>query len=400
MILIPIRTETPIRRTPLANYVLIGLNVLFFLVLDAPRQPQMQQFKDQYLVLHADVPRLHEFATYQFIHADWMHLLGNMLFLWVFGNAVNAKMGQVAYVLFYLAGGVFAAFGYALGGTADLLGASGAIAAVTAAYLALFPRSHVTVLYWMLLVGTFELRAMIVIGFKIILWDNILAPSVMGAGNVAVEAHLAGYLFGFVVALGMLLARMLPRDQFDMLALWKRWNQRRAYRAVMADPKARAEAQFGRVARPVSAAPQQRDAEEQRLDRVSELRVRIGECLESGDTGPAATLYEQLIDIDPKQCLSARHQMLMAREFYATGRFPQATASFERFLDSYGSDPEADEVRMLVGIIYTRDLQQFEAAERHLSAVYERLQDPARRAQCSQWLEQARQALGRPPAEG
>lgn len=398
--LIPIRTETPIRGTPLANYALIGLNLLFFLVLNAPGQPQLQQFKDHYLVLHADAPQVHEFATYQFIHAGWMHLLGNMVFLWVFGNAVNAKMGHVAYVLFYLAAGVFAAVGYAWGGTADLVGASGAIAGVTAAYLALFPRSRVTVLYWMMLVGTFEVRAMYVILFKIILWDNVIAPSIGGAGNVAVQAHLAGYLFGFVVAMGMLLARMLPRDQFDMLALWKRWNQRRSYRTVMADPQARAEAQFGRIARPVNVAPQQTEAEEQRLDRVGELRVRIGQCLEQGDTGPAATLYEQLIDLDPKQCLSVRYQMLMAREFYATGRFPQATASFERYLEAYGGEPDADEVRMLVGIIYARDLQQFEAAERHLAAVYERLRDSARRAQCSQWLARARQGLGRPPEDG
>ena len=117
--LIPIRTETPIRGTPLANYALIGLNVLFFLVLDSSGRPQLQQFKDQHLVLHADAPQVHEFATYQFIHADWMHLAGNMVFLWVFGNAVNAKLGHVAYVLFYLAAGVFAALGYAWGGTAD-----------------------------------------------------------------------------------------------------------------------------------------------------------------------------------------------------------------------------------------------------------------------------------------
>jgi len=400
MILIPVRTETPIRRSPTANFVLIALNVLIHVVLNGERNPFIQGFRQQYLVLHSSYPALHEFLTYQFLHAGWMHLGGNMLFLWVFGNAVNGKMGHAAYVFFYLAAGVFAALGFAFRGNADLLGASGAIAGVTCAYLVLFPRSHVTVLYLFFFVGTFELPAMIMIVIKIILWDNIVAPSIGGADNVATQAHLAGYLFGFLAGMGLLLLRVLPRDQFDMLALLKRWNQRRALQAAMADPRARAEAQYGRVARPVELSPVLRAAEEARLDRVTDLRQRIGEHLDAGQTGPAATLCEQLVELDPTQCLSARHQMMVAREFYATGRFPQTAAAFERYLSMYGGMSEADEVRLLLGIIYARDLKQYERAEQHLAETCRRLRDPSRRQQALQWLTQVRAALGKAAPEG
>lgn len=395
MIIIPVRTETPVRRTPLANYALLALNVLLFLILDLMGSRTLHQLKSTYLTLHAAYPSLHEFFTYQFVHADWAHLLGNMLFLWVFGNAVNAKLGHAAYLLFYLAGGILAAWGYALTGAHPLLGASGSIAGVTAAYLVLFPRSRITVLYWLYVIGTFEIPALIMIGLKIILWDNVIAPGIAGSGNVATEAHLAGYLFGFVATTGMLLIRVLPRDQFDMLALIKRWNRRRVYREMMADPQARARAQFGHVARPVTSSPRQRVTEDARMDRISGLRLEITEQLARGDSAAAATLYEELIGLDSAQCLSARNQITVARQFYATGRTPQAAAAFERYLDSYGADPEAHEVRLLVGIIYARDLHQYEAAERHLAAAHEKLTDPARREQCTQWLSEVRAVLGK-----
>jgi len=394
--MIPIRTETPVRRTPAANYVLLAGNVLVYLLVDVLGGPQARLFKDDYLMLHTQFPAVHEFFTYQFVHGDLMHLLGNMLFLWVFGNATNAKMGNAAYALFYLASGVFAAWGFALQQDADLLGASGSIAGVTAAYLVLFPRSRVTVLYWFYVIGTFELPALLMIGIKIILWDNVIAPSLAGAGNVATEAHLAGYVFGTLATLTLLMIRVLPRDQFDLLALLKRWNQRRAYKQLMSDPQQRARAQYGRVARPVAASPAVRAVEETRLDQIGDLRVRITGCLDRGESSAAAALYEQLVAVEPDQTLSARNQMAVAREFYGTGRTAQAAAAFERYLAAYGAGPEAPEVGLLLGIIYARDLQQYEAAERHLQQAEARLTDTARRAQCTEWLARARAALGKP----
>jgi tetratricopeptide (TPR) repeat protein len=295
---------------------------------------------------------------------------------------------------------VFAAWGYALVRPFPLVGASGAIAAVTTAYLALFPRSRITVLVWFFIfIHFFELPAMLMIGLKIIVWDNIIAPHLGGQGEVAHTAHLAGYLFGFSGALGMLFVRALPRDQFDILALWKRWHQRRGFAAAMSDPAAAARARYGSVARDVPVDPRKLAVEEQRLDEVTELRGRINDHVERRDVGAAAQLYERLVVLDPEQCLSERQQMEVAREFYRTGRFPQAAAAFERFVGCYPHSTEVGEVRLLMGIIYARDLRQYDVADRYLTRAMEMLKDQTRREQCLRWLANVRAALGRPAPE-
>jgi membrane associated rhomboid family serine protease len=396
--LIPIRTDTPIRRTPAANYGLIAANVFIYLLWQLG--PAWQQFETRHLVLHAEEPAVYQYVTYQFLHdhSSVMHLFGNMLFLWVFGNAVNAKMGHLSYVLFYLAGGAFAGVGFAFFSDDSLVGASGAIAAVTTAYLALFPRSRIMFLYWLIIIGFIELPSMLIITLKIVLWDNILEPRWFGqGGGVAYSAHLAGYTFGFTVACLMLLLRALPRDQFDIIALWKRWRQRRVFADVMRPPEAQAQAQFGRVAaRPVALDPRQAAATAALLDRIGELRARINQALAENDRATAAQLYEELVTIDPKQVLSLQHMLDVGNQLYMMHRYPQAAACYERFLQHFPRSAEAQHVRLLLGIIYARDLQYYEAAERHLRESMAELTDARRREQCGRWLEVVASALGRP----
>jgi len=395
MLLLPIRTETSVRHTPTANVLLITINVLVFLVLNYGMRRASIDYKDRYFILDGDAPRLLQYLTHQFAHADAWHLVGNMLFLWVFGNAVNAKFGDVPYVLFYLASGICAALGFRMFNPGfGLLGASGAIAAVTTAYLVLFPRSHVTVLYMFFFIGFLQVPATIMILVKIILWDNIVAPSLAGGGNVAYEAHLAGYFFGFLASMLMLLIRALPRDQFDVLALVKRWNQRRAYAATMADPRARAQAQFGRVARVAPPDPRMQAEWERKLDERTELRSRIAELVLAGDMAAATAEYDRLVAMDPEQCLAADQQMALGREYYATGRHPQAAAAFERFLNCYRQSPDANEVRLLLGIINARELKRYDAAERLLTEVISRAANPARRELAERWLSEVKQLRG------
>jgi membrane associated rhomboid family serine protease len=399
-VVVPIRTESVARRAPLVNYALIAMHVGAFLLLnEGVWGLRLWEFKQEYLYFRSQDPAFYRFFTYQFLHADTWHLLGNMIFLWVFGNGVNGKMGDLPYLLFYLAGGVFAAWGYALvqSATFTLLGASGAIAAITTAYLALFPRSRVTVLVWFFLFIHFvEVQAMIIIGLKIIVWDNVIAPGLGGSEGVAHGAHLFGYLFGFIAALAMLLLRGLPRDQFDILALWKRWHQRREFAAAMSDPAAAAQARFGSVARTVAVDPEQQRAEARRVDEIADLRARVGELILKTDLTAACALHDRLMDKDPRQCLSERDQLAVAREYYRTGRFQPAAAAFDRFAECYPRSTEASEVRLLVGIIYARDLRQFEAADEHLTRSLETLRDASRREQCLEWLRSVRLALGRP----
>jgi tetratricopeptide (TPR) repeat protein len=240
---------------------------------------------------------------------------------------------------------------------------------------------------------------MVLIGLKIIVWDNIIAPSFGGQGAIAHSAHLAGYFFGFVGALGMLFIRALPRDQFDILALWGRWKRRREFASAMSEPGAAARAQYGSVARNGASDPKQQAIDERRFDEISDLRTRIGDRLEQHDAVAAAELYAQLLGIDSRQCLSQHHQLQIARHFYAAGRFLEAAAAFERYVECYPHSVESGEVQLLLGIVYARDLHQYEVADKHLTSSLETLRDEARRGQCFQWLSNVRSALGRPAPE-
>ncbi len=394
------------RRTPRVNHVLIALNVVIYLASDVvgglSGLDGEHTWKLRGMILPTEL-RLYQFFTYQFLHGDVWHLLGNMLFLWVFGNSVNSKMGQVPYLLFYLACGVAAGVGFAVGGENPLRGASGAIAGITTAYLVLFPRSTVLVFYWLFFFGTMHIRAILLIGIKIILWDNFVAPQLSpgaAVNAVAYSAHLAGYLFGFVVCLVMLLIRALPRDQYDILAVAKRYYQRQQLKTAVADPDARARATYGRVARPVSVVngrpvevpPSTEDNE------VTLLRAEISELMKSHDYTTAADRYQTLVSKDPEQCLPRSSMLLIANQLMTLSRYPQAAAAYERFLKTYPTGTDVVQIKLVLGIIYAKYLQQYEAAEPHLRECASRLGDEDQLRQARHWLEASTAAQHRGPS--
>jgi membrane associated rhomboid family serine protease len=143
-----------------------------------------------------------------FLHGGWLHIGGNMLFLWVFGNNVEDKLGHVWYFLFYLAGGLAASAAQIAVGPDSVIpnvGASGAIAAVLGAYLVMFPRRRVLTLVMFIFITAVYLPAFVVLGlwFVLQLFNGVasLAPSVNAGGGVAFWAHIGGFVFGAVVAL-------------------------------------------------------------------------------------------------------------------------------------------------------------------------------------------------------
>lgn len=142
-----------------------------------------------------------------FLHSDLFHLLGNMLFLWVFGDNVEHGLGRLAFGLTYVLGGLMGTllhFAMRLGSDVPTIGASGAISAVLGAYLVLYPGNRVVVgyLFWIILwirYGSVALPAIVVLGFYF-LYDN-LVPALLGANDgVAFGAHIGGFLFGMAAA--------------------------------------------------------------------------------------------------------------------------------------------------------------------------------------------------------
>ncbi|MFF3499796.1 rhomboid family intramembrane serine protease [Streptomyces sp. NPDC003247] len=240
---IPVHDVNPARRTPVVTYALIAANVFVFLFMPGlsgsvagdstlAQTCHLHAFLEHYAavpyeLMHDRLPRLVPTGevrdggcalgppgydkspvlsvfTALFLHGGWLHLLGNMLFLMIFGNNIEDRMGHVRFALFYVACGYAASYGFALvnaDSTDPLIGASGAIAGVLGAYLVLYPKVRVWVLVPFLVFLPLRLPAWLVLGF----WFALQAvyssgEGVFEAGTVAYAAHVVGFLAGMLLA--------------------------------------------------------------------------------------------------------------------------------------------------------------------------------------------------------
>lgn len=202
--MLPIGDDDSSRRTfPLVTYVLIALNVLFFFV--------EMSGGDAFIGEWAFVPSRFlanpvgdslTLLTSLFMHAGWLHLGGNMLYLWIFGDNVEDRFGHVKFTIFYLLcglGATFAQLAFSVGSSVPNLGASGAIAGVLGAYILLFPQGRVRVLQGQQVI---QVPALIVIGLWIVLQlfsgiGSIAATA--DTGGVAYMAHIGGFVVGIVL---------------------------------------------------------------------------------------------------------------------------------------------------------------------------------------------------------
>ena len=199
----PIGDDNTGRRTvPVVTYALIALNILFFLVELSGGEAFSVKWAfvpNRFLANPAgDFPTL---FTSMFMHAGWLHLGGNMLYLWIFGDNVEDIFGHVKFIIFYLLCGLAATFAqlvFSLSSNVPNLGASGAIAGVLGAYIVLFPRRQVRVLQGQQVI---PVPALIVIGIWIVLqlFSGIGSIASAAQGGVAYMAHIGGFLAGLVL---------------------------------------------------------------------------------------------------------------------------------------------------------------------------------------------------------
>ena len=211
----PIGDDDSSQRTvPIVTYALIALNVLFFFVEQSGGDAFLRAwaFVPSRFVAHpaGDVATL---FTSMFMHAGWLHLGGNMLYLWIFGDNVEDRFGHGKFLVFYLLCGLaatFAQLAFSLGSHVPNLGASGAIAGVLGAYILLFPQGSVRVLQGQRVV---QVPALIVIGLWIVLQLSSGIGSVAGSGEtggVAYMAHIGGFLAGIVLTFALRDSRVVP----------------------------------------------------------------------------------------------------------------------------------------------------------------------------------------------
>lgn len=256
---LPVHDINPVRRTPWVTYGLVAANVVVLLLTPGSRTSitgatthallcSQQAFFDHYAAIPHEMITDHQLAqvatgrpgpaantcyvgtpTYHkspplsvlfsmFIHEGWLHLLGNMLFLVVFGNNIEDKFRKIPYLLFYLASGYVAAYGFALANQSSvepLVGASGAIAGVLGAYLVIYPRAKVWSLLPFLFFIPVRIPAWLVLGSWFVLqWVYSAGYAASGAGSVAYLAHVFGFLFGVLV--GLVVRAASPPPQYPV----------------------------------------------------------------------------------------------------------------------------------------------------------------------------------------
>jgi membrane associated rhomboid family serine protease len=242
-LLTPIRDRLPTRTFPFINYLLIVSNVLVFLWEQALAESGYEQIGSvlgfvPYQFSHDPVATAPTILTSMFMHGSWGHLLGNMLFLWIFGDNVEDAVGHFRYVAFYLLGGAAAALTQMAvdpNSTVPMVGASGAISAVMAGYLMLYPTSPVTVInpiffLWFFIGILPELPAWVVtLEFFVV---NLLNTQMSaaesahrGMGGVAFFAHIGGFVAGFVLIRFFMIGR--SKMKADRWSGWRPPERRR-----------------------------------------------------------------------------------------------------------------------------------------------------------------------------
>lgn len=232
--MVPLRDDNPISITPYVTYGLIALNISVFLYQITLTPQQLDAFFELFAVIPKEltanfngisvgqpVPEWWTLITSQFLHGGFLHIAGNMLFLWIFGNNIEDRLGHIKFLIFYLSCGLLAALAqwyFSYNSMIPSLGASGAIAGVMGAYILRFPQAQVVTLiplgffFW-----TFRVPAFLFLGFWFVQqaffsFASLSVPTNIGMenGGIAYWAHAGGFVFG--VILGPLLGLFRPTN--------------------------------------------------------------------------------------------------------------------------------------------------------------------------------------------
>ncbi|WPM32445.1 rhomboid family intramembrane serine protease [Hydrogenobacter sp. T-2] len=208
--MIPIRDLNPHRSFPVVNLSIILICSFVWLYEVSLSEKELNFFIYHYGLVPANlVERPQTLLTHMFLHGSWLHIIGNMWFLWVFGDNVEDRLGKLKYLLFYILSGLGAAviqmFVSFIFGGADIpmVGASGAISGVLGAYLWMFPHARILALVPIFFFLTFmELPAVFFIGFWILIQviNGLITLPLSGVGGVAWFAHIGGFVVGYLLA--------------------------------------------------------------------------------------------------------------------------------------------------------------------------------------------------------
>ena len=373
---LPLGSDVPLKRAPRVTPILLGLSIALALaqLITSNLTPDDPDRLTMTLALIPGHSPWWTWITYAFVHGGFMHLAGNCLFLFVFGQPVEDRLGRVCFILLYVLGGVAAGIAEALlQGVHPVIGASGSISAVAGAFLILFPRSGIRIFLFFVLIGVVTIPAWIFILLHV-LWDF---TKLGNSGNTAVGAHLGGYAFGAALAAAGLATGLLKREGFDIFTLSKQASRRRAIRDASNHLTRKARVDPAKPADP-------------QIESIARARADVLTRLSAGDHDGAIASYHALLKEHgnvPHACaLPRERQYEIANHLFQRADHQTAAIAYARFLDTYPTDTEAPTVRLMLGLVNARYLNDPTLAKRLITDALPNLRDEHQTALARQLL--------------
>jgi len=351
---IPLGTNLDSARRPLVVYAVLALNsAIYALTMAGFRggNDALVELFDQGAI------SLRSFAwwqpvTYQFLHdpSSILHVLSNMVFLWAFGGVVESRLGHLGFLALYLVGGALSGLLQVgvTGGSA--VGASGSVSVVAGAFLALHPRGIVHGL-WLLPPMRIAMPAAWLLGLYAAIdlvntFTDLFGATRTGVGTIA---HLGGLVFGLAVCVAMLGLGLLRRNDYDLFFLMKQWKRRRDLRA------ATAQAGVGVADGPV-AARVRADGADTMSPKERTLRNTIAAAHRERDGILCASLYREILALNPSATLPAQIQLDVANQLASEDRAQEARMAYANFAARFRTDPSVHDARLMIAVLSLRRL--------------------------------------------
>ncbi len=365
---LPIGTDRPLERRTRTNYVLIGVIVAAYIAQVLVRKMDPTGYIEllsKLWIQGGDGFRVWGLVTSVFLHGGLWHLFGNLIFLFAFGGNVEDRFGRVGYLLFFLSGGIAASACQALFDDDPAIGASGAVSAVTGAYIVLFPKTRIRILSFF---GMFAIPALWVIGFG--LYRDFIGIGIGGTG-VAHLAHLGGYAWGASISLFLLWRRILDREPWDLFTIMRQAHRRKQFREA-----ARQSEQAVRTRRRAGeAGPVSEIIDEEAVHARAEVSKRLAERQLDAAAEAYRSLLNKYADQPVVVTLNRNHQYTLANHFMASKDYQTAAACYELFIQTYASDSETPQIKLLLGRINARYLNDPVRARALLGEAIDALDD-------------------------
>ncbi len=359
--LIPIGTNIVHRRQPYVTYWIIALNLLIFALQWATHRSGGENAEHSFVryfslfeiegQLSSSHFHIWSLFTYQFLHAGWMHIFGNMLFLLPFGKVVEDRLGHLWFALFYLGTGALGGLIHIMFYSSPVIGASGSVCGVVAAFIVLAPKTKIHILLVFFIIGVYTVPSMLVVAFFVLFDTLSLLASLAGADSrpTAWAVHLTGYVAGFVFAFLGLTLKLIQPTEFDMSQMIRQSNRRRAFKKTIQSTTA-----F-------------KTDHVHELSPEEKLRSDIGIEAASGNTEVASSKYLQAIIEFPSLKLDARTHHLIGTYLLQSNRIRDGAKVFERYLSQHKTAKDIGEVALLLAAKYARELNNHQRASELLA---------------------------------